>query len=179
VTVYSLDATRPLRAVGAPTATAVEALTSAVASEVRLLEDLIGIMRRQRNAVASDDLQGVDDSVFATHRVLVTLAEARRRRRALNQLVAGTEDVPLRSIEEHLGERMTDELRFARDGLHAAALTLSKEVETNRHVLREAIASGSEYVRSIYGAADPHASYAPAARPEPETAGGLLLNRRA
>lgn len=180
MTCYSQDAARPLRAMGSPSATAVEALTSAVASEVRLLEDLIGIMRRQRKAVASDDLQGVDDSVFATHRVLVTLAEARRRRRALNQLVAGTEELPLRDIEDYLGDRMTEPLRFARDGLHAVALTLSQEVESNRQLLREAIASGSEYVRSIYGGGEPLSATAYAAsasRPEPD-GGGVLLNRR-
>jgi hypothetical protein len=60
------------------------------------------------------------------------------------------------------------------------ALTLSREVETNRQLLREAIASGSDYVRSIYGGGDAPLAYAPAAsRSEPEVAGGLLLNRRA
>ena len=49
---------------------AVDALANAVTTEIRLLEDLIGIMRRQREAVAVDDLSSVDDSVFATHRIL-------------------------------------------------------------------------------------------------------------
>jgi hypothetical protein len=176
---YTQETTRPLRLVGTPSATAVDALTNAVTSELRLLEDLIGIMRRQRKAVSGDDLQGVDDSVFATHRVLVTLAEARRRRRSLNQLVGGNEDLPLRNIEELLGDRMTEELRFAREGLHAAALTLSQEVETNRHLLREALASGTEYVRAIYGSPEPATGYAPPAhRAEPEP-GGMLINRTA
>jgi hypothetical protein len=176
---YLQQTTRPLRLVGTPSATAVDALTNAVTSEVRLLEDLIGIMRRQRKAVSGDDLQGVDDSVFATHRVLVTLAEARRRRRSLNQLVGGNEDLPLRNIEDLLGDRMTDELRFAREGLHAAALTLSREVETNRHLLREALASGTEYVRAIYGAPEPAAGYAPSAQRAEAEPGGMLINRTA
>ena len=134
---------------GNPAPAVLDALANAVTSEVRLLEDLIGIMRRQRKAVASDDLQGVDDSVYATHRVLVTLAEARRQRRSLNQLVDGSEELPLKTLENVLGDRMTDALRFARDGLHAAALTLSKEVEINRSVLREALAAGTDYVRAI------------------------------
>lgn len=177
--VYTQDAPR-MRALGTVNTTAIEALTNAVSSEVRLLEDLIGIMRRQRKAVAGDDLQGVDDSVFATHRVLVTLSEARRRRRSLNQLVAGTEELPLRNIDDVLGDRMTDELRFAREGLHAAALTLSQEVETNRQLLREALASGTEYVRAIYGNAEPLAGYsAPSQRGEGESPGGMLINRTA
>ena len=174
------ELSRPLRLVGPPSAGAVDALASAIASEVRLLEDLIGIMRRQRKAVSGDDLQGVDDSVFATHRVLVTLAEARRRRRSLNQLVGGNEDLPLRNIEELLGDRMTDELRFAREGLHVAALTLSREVETNRQLLREALASGTEYVRALYGSPESAAGYSPSnQRSDSESSGGMLINRTA
>ena len=161
---------------------AMDALANAVTSEVRLLEDLIGVMRRQRSAVAADDLQGIDDSVYATHRVLVTLAEARRRRRSLSQLVAGVDDFPLRSLDQLLGDTMPDELRDARDGLHAAALTLSQEVETNRQILREAMAAGSEYVRSLYGGQgnEPMALYsAEPQRTERESHGGVLVDRRA
>jgi hypothetical protein len=162
--------------------TAMEALADAITNEVRLLEDLIGVMRRQRSAVAADDLQGIDDSVYATHRVLVTLAEARRRRRSLSQLVAGVDDFPLRDLEQLLGDTMIDELRNARDGLHAAALTLSQEVETNRHVLREAMAAGSDYVRNLYGgqAGEPMALYsAEPQRQERDSHGGVLVDRRA
>jgi hypothetical protein len=162
--------------------TAMEALADAVTSEVRLLEDLIGVMRRQRSAVAADDLQAIDDSVYATHRVLVTLAEARRRRRSLSQLVAGVDDFPLRNLEQLLGDTMIDELKNARDGLHAAALTLSQEVETNRHVLREAMAAGSDYVRSLYGGSAAESVVLYSAEPqktERESHGGVLVDRRA
>lgn len=162
-----------------PTEAAVDALAGAVTAEVRLLEDLIGIMRRQRSAVASDDLQGIDDSVYATHRVLVTLGEARRRRRSLSQLVGGAEDFPLRDLSDLLGDLMSDALRFACDGLRAVALTLSQEVETNRQVLREALAAGNEYVRTIYGGAEPIPLYSnEPQRVERESQGGLLINRR-
>lgn len=163
-------------------AAAMDALANAVISEVRLLEDLIGVMRRQRSAVAADDLQGIDDSVYATHRVLVTLSEARRQRRSLSQLVAGDDDLPLRSLDQYLGDSMSDELRDARDGLHAAALILSKEVETNRQVLREAMAAGSDYVRKLYGGSetDSVALYtAEPQRSDRETHGGVLVDRRA
>lgn len=162
---------------GSPTPAALEALANAVTSEVRLLEDLIGIMRRQRSAVAADDLQGVDDSVYATHRVLVTLGEARRRRRSLNRIIGGTEDLPLRALESALGERMTDDVRFARDGLQAAAITLSQEVEINRQVLREALAAGNDYVQAIYGPPEPRALYGDPKQSETESRGGVLLNR--
>ena len=55
----------------------IDSLTDALVTERRLIDELIGVMRRQRSAVGQDDLQSVDDSVFATHRVLVTPAAER------------------------------------------------------------------------------------------------------
>ena len=161
------------------TPAAVEALANAVTTEIRLLEDLIGIMRRQREAVGVDDLSGVDDSVFATHRILVTLGEARRQRRSLCRFLVGAEDVALRLLDELLGDRMTDALRFARDGLRAVALTLSREVDMNRQVLRGALNAGDDYMRSLYATGDSPASYAPRRAVGDGTGGGgLLLNRK-
>lgn len=159
--------------------TSLRRLTDALGSEARLLDELVAVMRRQRDAVASDDLGAIDDSVFATHRILVTIGEARRRRRTLNHMLSDREEVGLTEMEEVLGAWMTPALREARDGLHSAALTLSKEVEVNRRVLSQALASGDGYMRALYGTAEPAAaSYRPDAAPrDAERAGGLLLNR--
>lgn len=163
---------------GSVSPAAIEAMCNAVTAEVRLLEDLIGVLRKQRNSVGTDDIEGVDDSVFATHRILVTLGEARRQRRSLGRLIAGTDDVGLRALDDILGDRMTDTLRDARDGLRAAALTLSREVELNRQVLRSALATGGELMRGLYS--QPEAStYGPENRPSDKDLGGLLLNRQA
>src|SRR5580700_3342750 len=85
----------------------VDTMTDALMTEKRLLEEIVAIMRRQRTAVSADDLQAVDDSVFATHRVLVTLNEARRRRRAVNVLLGEREDLPITQLDQVLGSRMT------------------------------------------------------------------------
>jgi hypothetical protein len=163
-----------------PSPAALESLASAVTAEVRLLEDLIGVMRKQRHAVGADDLQGVDDSVFATHRILVTLGEARRQRRSLGQLIAGTGDLGLRTLDDLLGERMTDTLRDARDGLRAAALTLSREVEMNRQILRSALSTGGELIRGVYESPDAPNVYRPGEmKVEAENVGGLLIDRQA
>src|SRR4051812_45899515 len=114
----------------------VDSLTDALATERRLLDELISVMRRQRSAVGDDDLQSVDDSVFSTHRILVTLNEARRRRRALNTLIGQREDIGIHALEDVLGARMTPALRDARDELHSAARALSREVALNRRILR-------------------------------------------
>ncbi len=136
---------RIARTLGAPSASpsgpSLDALLDAIDSERRLIDELAAVMRRQRAAVAADDLQSVDDSVFATHRILLTLNEARRRRHALNRLFGDPGDGEARTLEELLGDRMTDELRQARANLQIAAVSLSAEVETNRQVLRQALAT--------------------------------------
>lgn len=130
----------------------IDSLTDALATERRLLDELITVLRRQREAVGEDDLQKVDDSVFATHRVLVTLNEARRRRRSLNTLIGQREDMGIHQLDEALGSRMTPALREARDELHNAARALSREVALNRRILREALACGDAYARTLAGA---------------------------
>jgi hypothetical protein len=158
----------------------IAALTDALRSETRLLDELVSVMRRQREAVGADDLQSVDDSVFATHRVLLTISEARRRRKALNRLISDDEDLPLGELDEVLGDWMTAELRASRDALQAAALVLSREVETNRRLLRQALAHGEDYVRALSGTPDTTAGYGRnAGHPPAPHGGGLLLNRTA
>jgi hypothetical protein len=78
-------------------------MIDALGSEHRLIDELIGLMRRQRSAVSADDLQGVEESVYAVQRVLHTLAEARKRRRALNVRFGRAEDLALHDLEDALG----------------------------------------------------------------------------
>jgi hypothetical protein len=147
------------------TAATLDALLDALRSERRLLDELAATMRRQRTAVGADDLQAVDDSVFATHRILATLGQARVRRRQLNRLLAGVEELPARELDRVLGERMTDDLRGARDELQASAGTLAREVDVNRRVLRDALKTGDAQTRLLVGAAG--------------DGGGALLDRTA
>jgi hypothetical protein len=129
-----------MHALAPATPPSADSLADALASEKRLFDELIAIMHRQRSAVSSDDRQGVDDTVFATHRVLATLTEARRRRQALNRMLGEREDLPIDSLDEVLGARMTDLLRTARGELRGSARTLSREVRVNRRLLRSAFA---------------------------------------
>lgn len=165
---------------GAAGGPSVDALVEAMQDERRLLDELIAIMRRQRGAVATDDLQAVDDSVFSTHRVLVTLNEARRRRRALFQLFADRDDAGIQDLEEVLAHRLTDAARAARDELRDTARQLAHEVSMNREILREALSAGDAYVRTLTGqaAADTTAVYTPSPAAATRSPGGLLLDRR-
>jgi len=87
--------------------TAIDVLSDVLGTEQRLLEELMLVMRKQRAAVAADDLEALDDSVFATYRVLATLGEARRRRKSVNRLLGGAEDMNVNDLEEILGNRAT------------------------------------------------------------------------
>jgi hypothetical protein len=163
---------------------ALDALLDALRSERRLLDELTATMRRQRTAVGGDDLQAVDDSVFATHRILATLGQARVRRRQINRVLAGVEELPARELDAVLGEQMTDAIRAARDELQASAGTLAREVDVNRRVLRDALAAGDSHARTLAGAPGgeaPNAMRYPsaAASPIPAPAGGALIDRTA
>ncbi len=112
----------------------IESLAEALNAERRLLDHLSEVVRRQRTAVATDDMDAVSDCVFATHRVLVTLREARSHRQSIGTLIglpAGA-DAGTDSLERALGARMTPAIRTARDELHHAARTLAREVAATR-----------------------------------------------
>jgi hypothetical protein len=158
----------------------IDSLTDALTTERRLLDELIAVMRRQRAAVGQDDLQSVDDSVFSTHRVLVTLSEARRRRRQLNTLIGQREDLGIHALDEVLGARMTPALRDARDQLHDAARALSREVAINRRVLREALACGDAFAKTLAGFEQSpiYATAAATAKPVARSQANSLLDRR-
>jgi hypothetical protein len=160
---------------------ALDALADALDTERRLLDEIAATMRRQRTAVGVDDLDAIDDSVFAMHRLLQTLGAARQRRQGVNRLFGAPADLPLADLESLLGPLMTDRIGTARDQLVGAARALASEVAINRKVLREAMASGEDFVRTLAGAPDPGAralagTYRPPAT-APRLAGGLLVDR--
>jgi hypothetical protein len=156
-----------------------DALHDALVSERRLLDDLIAQMRRQRSAVSADDIQGVDDSTFATHRILATLGQARTRRRQLNVLLGGSEEMTLREIEDLLGDLVDDRFRDARQRLQLAADMLTREVGMNRKLLREALTNTDQHVRTLVGAPAAPATYANEGMVPPGTGAprGVLVNR--
>jgi hypothetical protein len=153
-------------------------LLDALLSEARLLDRLRDVLSDQRNGVARDDLEAVDESVYAAQRILLTIAEARRRRRSLMQLLGGVADVSLDDLERALGPLMDDEIRRARSELEAAARRLAAELDINRRVLQSAIRTGETYVRALYGAAGEASAYSPDASQNAQAGTGLLLNRQ-
>jgi hypothetical protein len=58
----------------------IDGLVDTLKTESRLVGELCATLVRQREAIGADDVQGVDDSVFALQRLLLSLGEARGRR---------------------------------------------------------------------------------------------------
>lgn len=175
----TLPLSHPPTRVALQSAALLDALHDALISERRLLDDLIAQMRRQRAAVSADDIQGVDDSTFATHRILATLGQARQRRRQLNVLLGGSEDCTLRELEALLGDLVDDRFRDARVRLQQAADVLTREVGMNRKMLREALTSTDQHVRTLVGGPTMPSTYGtqgPAATSS-NAPRGVLLNR--
>lgn len=156
-----------------------DALVDALISERRLLDELISQMRRQRAAVAADDIQGVDDSTFATHRILATLGQARQRRRQLNLLIGGSEECTLADLERLLGSIADSRFSDARQRLQHAADMLTREVGMNRKLLREAISANDQHVRTLAGEPERGSTYGGDGNaPPPAPRGrGALVNR--
>ncbi len=153
-------------------------LVEAMRSERRLLDSLADILERQRSAVSTDDLALLDESVFAAQRVLRTLGEARRRRRALLELLVGSNDLLLTELDDAFGRAFTPDLRRARDELQGAAERLAATLEQNRRVLGGALHAGDRLIRALCGAPDKASAYG--AHGQQACAGEtLLIDRQA
>lgn len=152
-------------------------LTESLDTEARLLRQLGDILRSQREGVAEDDIERVDDSVHATHRLLQTLGEARRRRTMLVQLLTDRVDVPISALDEALGERMTDGLRERQDAIGGLARSVSREVMMNRLVLEKALYNGEDYARRLFRPPSP-GTYGDQGRIHEGAGDPVLINRR-
>jgi len=168
-----MHATIPQAAPTDSTPSHLDLLEDAMRTERRLLDGLIDVLDRQRSAVAADDLALLDDSVFAAQRVLLTLGEARRRRRTLLGIVTGEEDLHLVELEEAVGPGITASLRVARDELREAARRLAEAIGRNRVVLGSALSAGDRLIKVLCGAPDKPAAYG--APGHDAQAGGTLL----
>jgi hypothetical protein len=160
----------------------IDGLVDALHTERRLVEELTAVMLRQRACVAAEDLQGVEDSVFAVQRILFTLGEARKRRRQINVRLGQDEDTALHTLVEALGARASEALVLSRASLQESARALAREVATNRQVLREALSAGDAYVRALTGVTGgpaPRLGYGESLGTSDRARAPHLVNRRA
>jgi DNA-binding sugar fermentation-stimulating protein len=166
-------------ALSLPRAATPAMLAAALEREARLLDALVQVLRRQREAIAAADAGQIDECVHAAHRVLLTLSEARRHRRVLLGVLAGSEDAPIRSLETALGATATTQVLAARDRLQQAAALASREVAVNRQVIEAALAAGDAQLRLLRGISDRPLAYDSRAQGVEEVGSGTLINRQA
>ncbi len=162
--------------------TKVDKLADAFETERWLLDELVGVLERQRDGLATNDMAVLDESVYSAQRVFLTLQQARRRRRTLLEIVAGQAEVRLADLEQTLGHDMTPQLGEARDDLLRSAQRLQREVNVNRRVIDGAMAVGDQLIRTLVGGAEPAPVYAAdSSAREKGTLGaaGVLLNTKA
>ena len=156
----------------------VGALTDALDTERRLLEELIRVLLAQREGISSDDLDALDESVFAAHRIFRTLTEARQRRRTLLQLVGAPEDLRVTDLESTLGDLVTPELKASCGALLESAAMLARELRVNRHVIDGAMAVGQSLLEIFTGTGQEPTTYAEGAEPKKGGGPGAILNTR-
>ena len=154
----------PSVAMGLPTALGTvrvdaPALARALKEESKLLARLREVLVRQRQSVANDDLPGVDQSVFDAQRILLSLTQARRRRRSLIVLASGDENLRLAQLPEVLGRQMTPELGSALREVLDTAAEVATEMDLNRHILNGALMAGNEMPQALGGAPKTAAAY--------------------
>lgn len=144
----------------APTATRttsqlIAMLVSALDTETRLVQALLDVVRRQRQAVAHDNVDDLEAANGAAHRILTTLGEARHQRRTLNERLGESGELRLSAIAEWFAGTVPAALEAAVTQLANAAETLDAELSINQTVFRAVSASADREVRLLLGAAAP------------------------
>lgn len=154
-------------------------LARALEGEAKLLSDLLTVLERQRVAVAEDDVESVDATVFDAQRILLSLGQARRKRRSLLGLAAGNEGLPLSELPRLLGDAMNEDLANAISRVTRIAEEVQRQMTLNRQILSGAIRAGDDLLRAIgSGGVRPGGYSAPNAPTHPASPGGFLLNRK-
>ncbi len=103
--------------------------------EQRLLTELLRAMVELRGGLASQDEDRVNDGVFAAHRVIRTLKEARRRRRMLLVALTGDGDMDLIGLDALLDDETSAAFHEVMDRIRETARSLSREIGISRLIL--------------------------------------------
>ena len=151
-----LDPPLPLHPCVKPhqTGAGARSLGAALERETKLLGDLLQVLTKHREALASDDLTTIDDTIFSVQRILRTLAEARKKRRTLLEIMGIDPETPMDELEDSLNPSAAPELREAVQAFRAIALELTNELEINQKVLNCAFESRKTFIEALGGGPD-------------------------
>lgn len=142
-------------------------LVDAFETEARQLDTLIVALRRQREGVAQDDVGSIQDSVYAIHRVLLTLEEARKRRRTLLEVVSG-------QGSSGSGRGESARVKASKERLISIARGLETELTLSRRVLESALESTDAELQTLLSGLGDSATYASEAEPAMAEPGRLV-----
>jgi hypothetical protein len=146
-----IAASVPAQASTRTTSQLIEMLVAALDNESRLMGALRDVIRRQREAVAHDNVDDLETANGAAHRVLTTLSEARLHRRTLNERLGESGELRLGAIPEWFGGVVPAALEAAVTQLADAARQLDIELSINQQVFHAAAASADREVRLLLG----------------------------
>jgi hypothetical protein len=163
------------------TDTALTALTAALHSERRILEQLREALIAQRATLAAGEPTAVCTEADLISRILLTLQEARRHRAAVLDELVHDPRLPLTRLAAALGRPLPPALIDAQFELRRILEGVMFDAAVNRTVLRRVLDSGESYLHSLFAAAQPASpSYtARETREEPRAGSALFVNRRA
>jgi hypothetical protein len=155
-------------------------LAHALLHEAAIVQELHDALIAQRAAIAANDTAGVQASIEALPRILLTLGEARELRgRIVADLTGGTE-CHLEDLEATLGRALPSGLQQARAGLRRAVEAVVHQVAINHTVLRRAVENGEAFLQALFASiGEPSAGYGPQDARGPEAGTAVLLNRKA
>lgn len=164
---------------GRTTSQGLRELIEIVERQAELAGELADVLAAQRAAVAANDVMGIESSIVAVHRVLLTLAEAHRRRGALEEVLGVDPTRPLDPLEPIAGMTPPPALAEARARLRRAAEQTAREAAINDTVLRRAVEAGEVFLQELFSSvADPDPVYHAPDRKDVAPTAGMLLNRR-
>jgi hypothetical protein len=157
----------------------VSQLVRALNAERSLLGELREVLMVQREAVAQNDQAGVEVSIHAMGRIMLTLEESRRQRRAVLSLIADGNEVALTDLEEYVGDPVPEDLRSAREAVQRLAVATANDLAINQHVLDRVLHAGDTFLQRLFSTGlDTCPSYGPA-KDGDERAEAMLVNRTA
>lgn len=126
-------------------------LLEALNSEAEEISKLTSSIEDQRAAIEQDKIDKIDESVFAIHRILLTLSEAKKHRIEVAALMGVDTEGGLSMLERLPQYESSEELYNAVSRLRASATSLSKLVRINRSILREALAQNERHAAAVLG----------------------------
>ncbi len=158
---------------------ALAALTDALRGEVSVLRELTDAIHRQRAAVAVNDTTLVQATIGDVGRLLAALAEGRRERTHIIDVLTGNAQSTLDDVEACFPDQMSDDFALVRADLRRAAHVAAQDVALNHRILEKVVSDGEVFLQHLFASAagSPDVYHAPESSQTHSSGASVLLNR--